>query len=225
MHPIAFVQTPFGSAFGIPRQPGLVAGVPGRIVFARPYRVRDAFKGLEGFSHVWVLWGFSLAKRARFSPLVRPPRLGGNETRGVFATRSPYRPNPLALSCVRLVRIAHTAREGTVLEVEGVDMADSSPVYDVKPYLPYADCVPEAMGGFAAEAPQARLAVEASAELLARLPENLRGPLREILALDPRPPYQNRPEREYGFPFAGKDVVFRVADGKAVLLDVRPPPS
>jgi tRNA-Thr(GGU) m(6)t(6)A37 methyltransferase TsaA len=219
--PIAVIRTPFGTAFGIPRQPGLVAGVPGRIVFARPYRVRDAFKGLEGFSHVWVLWGFSLAKRTRFSPLVRPPRLGGNATRGVFATRSPYRPNPLALSCVRLVRIEETARDGTVLHVAGVDMADGSPVYDVKPYLPYADCVPEATGGFAAEAPRARLAVEASAALLERLPEDLRGPLVSLLALDPRPPYQNRPEREYGFPFAGKDVVFRVSDGKAFLLDIR----
>ena len=112
MKPVAVIRTPFGSAFGIPRQPGIVAGVPGRIVFEKPYRLREAFKGLEGFSHVWVLWGFSLAKRARFSPLVRPPRLGGNETRGVFATRSPYRPNPIALSCVRLRRIEETARKG-----------------------------------------------------------------------------------------------------------------
>jgi len=219
--PVATIHTPFGSAFGIPRQPGLVAGVPGRIVFEKPYRAREAFKGLEGFSHLWVVWGFSLAKRERFSPLVRPPRLGGNETRGVFATRSPYRPNPIALSCVKLEGIETTRGEGTWLRVSGVDMADGSPVYDVKPYLPYADCIPSATGGFAAEAPAPRLEVDAPAEQLAKLPEDLRAPLKEILALDPRPPYQNRPEREYGFPFAGKDVVFRVADGTAHLLLVR----
>ena len=220
MEPIARIRSEFPTKFGVPRQAGLVEGLRAAVVFEPPYRVADALRGLEGFSHLWLIWEFSENKRTGWSPTVRPPRLGGNHRLGVFATRSPFRPNPLGLSCVRLERVELSTPDGPVLWVSGADLVDGTPILDVKPYLPYADCHPDAVGGFAGEAPEGRLTVDIPQELLARVPESRREALMGVLAQDPRPPYQNDPDRVYGFGFAGLEVRFRAGNGVLTVVDV-----
>lgn len=216
LKPVAFYKGPFGSKFGIPRQSALVEGVEGRIVFTPEYRVREALRGIEGFSHLWLLWGFSANKEAKgeWQPTVRPPRLGGNTAMGVWATRSPYRPNPIGLSCVKLLRV-----EKLELVVGGADLMDGTPIFDIKPYVAYADCIPDAVSGFAAEAPGKKLDVFIPEEL--PLNEAQRKVLEEVLALDPRPAYQEKPEKEYVMPFEGGEVVFRVAGGLLSVTEFR----
>lgn len=208
---IAVMHTDFPEKFGIPRQSGVVENLKGTIVFEPAYRNPDALRGLEGFSHIWVIWGFSQAVREEWSPTVRPPRLGGNARVGVFASRSPFRPNALGLSSLAVESIEQHPALGPVIHVLGADLMDGTPIYDIKPYLPYVDCRPEAKGGYAGQAPQPRLRVVAPEELLALLPEEKRGTLLDVLALDPRPSYQEGGEKLYGMAFAGVEVKFAVA--------------
>ena len=210
MKPIARVRSDFSSKFGVPRQSGLVESLESLVVFEPEYRNPDALRGLEGFSHIWLIWVFDQAVRSGWSPTVRPPRLGGNARLGVFATRSPFRPNPIALSAVTLAGIEETREWGTVLRIRGADLMDGTPVLDVKPYLPYADCRREAAGGFAAVPAGETLTVECPPELWERVPAGRREALRSVLALDPRPRYQDDPARVYGFGFAGLEVRFSV---------------
>ncbi len=223
--PVAHIETDFAEKFGIPRQSGLAAAARGRVVFCPPYRDPNAVRGLEGYSHIWLVWQFSeVAKKqaagaAPFSPTVRPPRLGGNARVGVFASRSPNRPNALGLSCVALERVELTAREGPVLWVRGADLLNGTPVYDIKPYLPYADSVPGARGGFAAAPPQ-RLTVVCPPALLDRLPADARAALPEVLACDPRPAYQADPARIYRMAFAGATVCFTVQGDTLTVCDI-----
>lgn len=217
---IARIHSDFKTKFGIPRQSGLVEELRAEIVFEPEFRNADALRGLEGFSHLWLIWQFSEAVRETWSPTVRPPRLGGNARMGVFATRSPFRPNPIGLSCVKLEAIRQTG-EGTVLVVSGADLMDGTPVYDIKPYLPYADCRPEALGGFA---PQrgTELDVRIPEELMPQVPEEKRAALIGVLAQDPRPHYQNDADRIYGMCFAGLEVRFRVDGGVLQVVDIAP---
>lgn len=210
--PIAYYHGPFGSKFGVPRQSALVPGIQGRIVFQEAYRVREALRGLEGFSHLWLIWGFSANKPAKgeWQPTVRPPRLGGNTALGVWATRSPYRPNPLGLSCVEIAGI-----ENFDILVKGADLVDGTPIYDIKPYIAYADSRPDAVCGFAAEAPAHRLKVSIPEDIL--LDAQKRALLAEVLALDPRPAYQDNPDKEYGMAYDGNDIRFRVV-GDTLLV-------
>lgn len=217
---IARISTDLPSKFGLPRQSGLVEGIMGRIVFEREYRNPEAFRGLEDFSHIWLLWQFSEAVRDGWSPTVRPPMLGGNKRVGVFATRSPFRPNSIGLSSVRLERIEYTAEEGPVLYVSGCDLMDGTPIYDIKPYLAYTDSHPDAVCGFTQTLPDRTLTVEVNDELLSRIPEDKRRTLTAILSQDPRPSYQNDPERIYGFAFAGFEVRFSVCDGVLTVVSI-----
>lgn len=210
MKVIAHMQSDFPEKFGIPRQSGMVEELKARILFLPEYRNPDAFRGLEEFSHIWLLWEFSQAVRENWSPTVRPPRLGGNLRKGVFATRSPFRPNPIGLSCVRLDRIVYDSREGPVLYVSGADLMDGTPIFDIKPYLPHVDSRPDAVGGFAEKFKDYRLSVEFPEDLLKKLPESKRDAIVEVLAQDPRPSYQKDPERMYGVSFAGYQVRFQV---------------
>lgn len=216
---IARVRGDFPQKFGVPRQSGLVEALEARIVFEPEFRRPEALRGLEGFSHLWLIWEFSHNAGAGWSPTVRPPRLGGNRRLGVFATRSPFRPNPLGLSCVRLAGIDRETPEGPVLRVAGADLVDGTPIFDLKPYLPYADCKPEALGGFAPAA-DALLEVAIPPELLALVPEGKRAALLGALAQDPRPPYQEDPARVYGLTFAGLEVRFRVAGGRLFVTEI-----
>ena len=184
---IARIRSDFASKFGIPRQSGVVDALTARVVFEPEYRVPEALRGIEDFSHLWLIWQFSEAKRDNWSPTVRPPRLGGNARMGVFATRSPFRPNPIGLSCVRLVGVEHTEQDGDVLVVAGADLMDGTPIYDIKPYIPYADAKPEAAAGFTSQPWKERLTVSCEETLLQRLPENKREALLAVLAEDPRP--------------------------------------
>lgn len=211
LEPIAHMENDYTEKFGVPRQSGLVQEVSSRIVFRPEYRVREALRGLEGFSHLWVIWVFSQAHRQGWSPTVRPPRLGGNTRIGVFASRSPYRPNPIGLSCVRLERILWDDPEGPVLLVAGADLMNGTPILDIKPYLPYADCHPEALGGFGLKPGLGTVQVELPQDL--PFPPEKRQALRAMLAQDPRPGYQDDPERVYGVAFAGYDIRFTVAQG------------
>ena len=216
---IAHIRSDFPEKFGIPRQSGLVPALRARIVFEPEYRDPAALRGIEGFSHLWLLWQFSAAVREDWSPTVRPPRLGGNARMGVFATRSPFRPNPLGLSCVKLEGVRLDPALGPVLEVSGADLMDGTPIYDVKPYLPYADAHPEAVGGFA-PAPDARLTVELPPALAEKLPPETRGALVGVLAQDPRPPYQHDAARVYGMSFAGFTVRFSADDTIIKVLSI-----
>ena len=216
---IARIRSDFATKFGVPRQSGLVDALESTIVFEPEYRNADALRGIEGFSHLWVIWQFSEAVRSGWSPTVRPPRLGGNTRMGVFATRSPFRPNNLGLSCVRLAGIEETA-EGTVLRIRGADLMDGTPILDIKPYIPYADCKPEALGGFASAPAGETLEVLIPEGLLLRIPENRRESLRGVLAQDPRPHYHDDPERIYGFGFGGMEVKFRVAGNVLTVTDI-----
>ena len=219
MKVIAHIRTDFGEKFGIPRQSGL-APTRGRIVFLPQYRDANAFRGLEGFSHLWLLWQFSETMRDDWLPMVHPPRLGGNTLMGVFATRSPYRPNAVGLSSVRLEEIKFDERDGPVLIVSGADLLDGTPIFDVKPYLAYTDSHPDATGGFSDAVRDYRLAVEFPPELLEKIPAEKREALLEILAQDPRPSYQDDPARRYGFRFSGVDVRFTVKDGVLTVCEI-----
>lgn len=209
---IARIHSDFPTKFGIPRQGGLVEELKATIVFEPEYRNPDALRGLEGFSHLWLIWQFSQAVRKDWSPTVRPPRLGGNTRMGVFATRSPFRPNPIGLSCVGLAGVELHIPQGPVIHVTGADLMDGSPIYDIKPYIPYADCRPQAVGGFASAPKEATLEVDISPELLSQVPQELREALLGVLAQDPRPTYQHDPERVYGMAFGPLEVRFTVEE-------------
>ncbi len=218
--PVARIRTDFPDKFGLPRQSGLGNKLLGRIVFEKPYATMDALRGINQFSHLWLIWEFSLVQdRESFEPLVRPPRLGGNERVGVFASRSPFRPNRLGLSLVRLVDVTDT-EEGPVLTVSGIDMADGTPIYDIKPYLPYAEAPRDADGGFADSHGEDRLTVVIPPELERLILEDRRVALRQALSLDPRPSYQRDPARLYGFYFCGKNIRFTVDDGILTVREV-----
>ena len=219
---IARIRSDFSTKFGIPRQSGLVEELEAAVVFEPEYRNPDALRGLEGFSHLWLIWEFSQARRESWSPTVRPPRLGGNRRLGVFATRSPFRPNPIGLSCVRLLGVDLHTPEGPVIRVAGADLMDGTPIYDIKPYLPYADCKPQAVGGFASVPKEDSLEVDCPAELLTLVPEGKRAALLGVLAQDPRPQYQDDPERVYGMAFGGLEVRFRVAGDRLTVCQVEP---
>lgn len=218
---IAHIRTDFPAKFGIPRQSGLISDLKGKIIFEPKYRIPEAFRGLDGFSHIWLIWQFSEAVRSEWSPTVRPPRLGGNKRMGVFATRSPFRPNAIGLSCVKLEKIIHDEKDGTVLMVSGADMMDGTPILDIKPYLPLADSHPEASGGFAKEHEDHSLNVEIPHILLQTIPECKRSALRAVLAHDPRPAYQNDPGRIYGFEFAGMEIKFAVHGNLLTVTDIK----
>ena len=217
---IGHMVSDFSEKFGIPRQSGLVEELESLVVFEPEWRDENALRGIEGFSHVWLIWEFSQARREGWSPTVRPPRLGGNQRMGVFATRSPFRPNPLGLSCVRLLGVEKHPGYGTVLRVGGADLLDGTPIYDVKPYLPQADCHPEALGGFAESTPWHGLEVEMPPALLAKVPADKRRALLAVLAQDPRPSYQADPTRVYGMSFASLQIKFQVQDGMLKVVDV-----
>ena len=217
---IAHIHTAFPTKFGIPRQSGLVDSLRGEIVFTPEYRSPDAVRGLEDFSHIWLVWQFSGAVRDSWSPTVRPPRLGGNTRMGVFATRSPFRPNPLGLSSVKLEAIEVRPEVGPVLIVRGADLMDGTPIYDIKPYIPYADCHPEATEGFTGQVEMQALTVEIPPELLARFPVEKRDALVGVLAQDPRPRYQTDASRVYGLEFGGYEVKFTVAGQKLTVTDI-----
>lgn len=222
MQVIARIRSEFPTKFGIPRQSGLVPETRATIVFEPEYRSADALRGIEGFTHLWLIWEFSEAIRKDWSPTVRPPRLGGNTRLGVFATRSPFRPNPIGLSCVRLEAVRKTEHEGTVLLVSGADLMDGTPIFDIKPYLPYADAHPEASGGFTADAGDFLLEVVLPPELEERIPQERRAALRGVLSHDPRPSYQGDPGRVYGMRFAEFDVRFRVEEKTLTVTDILP---
>lgn len=221
---IAHIHTDFKTKFGLPRQSGIVSGLSGIIEFTDEYKSEEALRGLDGYSHIWLIWGFSEKfvsrtneTKSKWSPTVRPPRLGGNKRMGVFATRSPNRPNPLGLSVVKLEKV-----EGTRLYVSGIDMVDGTPIYDIKPYLPHVDSIPDAIGGFAVSEDGDRLEVEFPSELLSLIPQDKREPLIECLRGDPRPSYHSGKDedREYGFPYAGFDIKFYVTGNKLRITDI-----
>ncbi len=220
---IARIHSDFEEKFGIPRQSGLVGALRATVVFDPEFRNADALRGIDGFSHLWLIWQFSEAVRQEWSPTVRPPRLGGNTRMGVFATRSPFRPNAIGLSCVRLEAVRQDPVLGTVLEVSGADLLDGTPIYDIKPYLPYADCRPEAVGGFAASAPESGLRVDCPSELLSKVPPEKQEALLGVLAQDPRPSYQDDPRRVYGMRFAGLEVRFSVNGTELTVLEIAEP--
>lgn len=220
MKEIGHIITNFPEKFGIPRQSGLVE-TKGKIIFEPEYRTKDAFKGLEKFSHIWILWKFSKSEKENWAATVKPPRLGGNKRVGVFATRSPFRPNPIGLSSVRLERIEYDEKKGTILYVSGADMLDGTPVYDIKPYLPYTDCHNDAIGGFADEVLEYELEVEFPEELLVLLPTQYRNSIIEILKQDPRPSYINDKERVYGVSYAGYNIRFNVQDFIVNVIEVQ----
>ncbi len=220
LHVIAHIESPFSTKFGIPRQSGLVEELTAKIVFTEEYRVPEAVRGLEEFSHLWLIWQFSAAVREGWSPTVRPPRLGGNTRMGVFATRSPFRPNELGLSCVKIVSVEPSTPRGPIITVAGADLMDGTPIFDIKPYIPYADCHPEAVGGFTDRAGDFLLTVEFPEELLARVPAEHHQALQAVLSHDPRPSYQNAPDRVYGMEFGGLDVKFRVIGDVLTVVDV-----
>ena len=209
---IARIYNAYDGKFGVPRQSGLVEEVISTIVFEPEYRVPEATRGIEDFSHLWLIWAFDRTERETWSPTVRPPRLGGNQRIGVFATRSPYRPNPIGLSCVRLIGV-NKGSEGTVLRVAGADLVNGTPIYDIKPYLPYADCKTNATGGFTDQTEKRRVEVEIPEELAGKMDDESVRALNAVLREDPRPAYQEDPERVYAFEFGGKHVEFKVENG------------
>lgn len=220
MEIIAKIHTDFPTKFGIPRQSGLVPSLEGEIVFEPQFRNTEALRGLEEFSHIWLLWEFSESIRSKWSPTVRPPRLGGNQRMGVFATRSPFRPNPIGLSCVRLEHIDWQGENGPVLHVSGADLLDGTPIYDIKPYLPYTDSHPEAVGGFADEVKNQQLIVNCPEALQQCIPEKQLQTVMDILAQDPRPSYQHDPERIYGMEYAGMEIRFTVENNILTVREV-----
>ena len=221
MDVIAVMHSDFPTKFGIPRQSGLAEALQSTIVFEPAYRNPEALRGIEGFSHLWILWQFSQAVRQDWSPTVRPPRLGGNTRMGVFATRSPFRPNAIGLSCVRLLSVEHTQDMGTVLHIGGADLMDGTPILDIKPYIPYCDAHPEAMGGFTQDAGDFILEVDFPENLKQRLPAEKQEAICQVLSHDPRPSYQKDSDRVYGLPFAGHDIRFTVKDKVLTVVDVQ----
>ena len=218
---IARMHSDFSTKFGIPRQSGLVEELRSTIVFEPEFRNPDALRGIEDFSHLWIIWQFSEAVRQGWSPTVRPPRLGGNTRMGVFATRSPFRPNNLGLSSVKLLGVEHTEKYGTVLHVGGADLMDGTPIFDIKPYIPYGDCHPDATGGFTDTAGDFLLEVDFPTALLAQLPEEKRRAAVAVLSHDPRPSYQRKPDRVHGLNFAGFDIRFTVSGEKLTVCEVK----
>lgn len=221
MDVIAVMHSDFPTKFGIPRQSGLAEALQSTIVFEPAYRNPEALQGIEGFSHLWILWQFSQAVRQDWSPTVRPPRLGGNTRMGVFATRSPFRPNAIGLSCVRLLSVEHTQDMGTVLHIGGADLMDGTPILDIKPYIPYCDAHPEAMGGFTQDAGDFILEVDFPENLKQRLPAEKQEAICQVLSHDPRPSYQKDSDRVYGLSFAGHDIRFTVKDKVLTVVDVQ----
>ena len=222
IHPIAIMRSDFPSKFGIPRQSGLVESLRSTIVFEPRYRNSEALRGLEGFSHLWIIWQFSEAIRTEFTPTVRPPRLGGNTRMGVFATRSPFRPNSLGLSCVKLIGLEQTVENGTVIHVSGADLMDGTPIFDIKPYIPYSDSHPDALGGFTDSAGEFLLEVDFPRHLLDKFPEDKQISILEVLSHDPRPSYQASADRIYGLSFGGFDIRFSVDDNILHVKEVTP---
>jgi len=220
MQVIARMHSDFATKFGIPRQSGLVEELRSTIVFEPEFRNADALRGIEDFSHLWIIWQFSEAVRQSWSPTVRPPRLGGNTRIGVFATRSPFRPNNMGLSSVKLLGVEQTAQFGTVLHVGGADLMDGTPIFDVKPYIPYSDCHTEASGGFTDSAGDFLLKVDFPADLLKKLPTDKQEAAVGVLSHDPRPSYQRKPDRIYGLTFAGFDIRFQVKDDTLTVVEV-----
>lgn len=223
IEPVARMRSDFATKFGIPRQSGLVADLRSTIVFEPKYRNPEALRGIEGYDYLWLIWQFSEAVREEWSPTVRPPRLGGNARMGVFATRSPFRPNSLGLSCVQLLGVEHTQEFGTVLHVGGADLMDGTPIFDVKPYVPYADSHPDAKGGFTDGAGEYLLQVDFPQTLLEKLPEEKRSAAVGVLSHDPRPSYQRKPGRIYGLSFAGWDIRFTVDGDILTVVDILKP--
>ncbi len=221
MEVIAKIKTDFPDKFGIPRQSGLIENLRGKIIFEPEYRNPDAIRGLEEFSHIWLIWEFSEMKREVWSPTVRPPRLGGNTRVGVFATRSPNRPNPIGLSSVRIEKIEFSERYGPLIYVLGADMMDNTPIYDIKPYIPYADCHKDAKGGFAETKKDYALEVKIPQKLIADIDKATIEALTEVLSQDPRPSYQNDSDRVYGMRFAGYEVKFKVLDCVLCVCDIK----
>ena len=221
VHPIAKMRSDFPTKFGIPRQSGLAENLRSTIVFEPPYRNADALRGLEDFSHLWIIWQFSEAVRSEWTPTVRPPRLGGNTRMGVFATRSPFRPNSIGLSCVKIIGLDQTAEQGTVIHVAGADLMDGTPILDIKPYIPYCDAHPEALGGFTTNAGDFLLKVDFPADLLELLPTNKQAAALDVLSHDPRPSYQADSKRIYGLSFAGFDIRFQVENGTLYVKEVQ----
>ncbi len=221
IQPIARMKSDFPTKFGIPRQSGLVHELCSTIIFEPEYRNPDTLRGIEGFSHLWLIWQFSETVHTQWSPTVRPPRLGGNARMGVFATRSPFRPNSLGLSCVRLLGTEHSKEHGTVLHVGGADLMDGTPIFDIKPYIAYSDAHPDALGGFTDSAADFLLQVDFPQDLLRLLPENKQEAVVALLSHDPRPSYQKDPGRTYGLSFAGFDIRFRVEENKLTVCQVR----
>lgn len=217
---IAHIKTDFPTKFGLPRQSGLNSEIKGKIVFEKQYRNPDAVRGLEDFSHIWILWQFSFSLKADWSPTVRPPLLGGNKKVGVFATRSPFRPNPIGISSVRLERIEYSTRLGPVLYVSGCDLMDNTPIYDIKPYLPYTDCHLDANGGFTDNLEERKLIVEIPEALLNKIPKDKQNELKASLAMDPRPSYIDESDRVYGFNFSGFEIKFTVERGTLTVVDI-----
>lgn len=217
---IAYAHSEFPSKFGIPRQSGLVPSLRTRIVFEAEYRNAEALRGMEAFSHIWLIWGFSEVRQEQWSPTVRPPRLGGNKRMGVFATRSPFRPNPIGLSCVELIEVDLSPKNPTLL-VGGADLMDGTPIYDIKPYLLTTDCHPEATKGFTQEHEDYLVEVEIPEEIAKKMPKATMEKLRQVLAQDPRPAYHDDETRVYGFPFEGYEVKFCVMEGRVVVKEVR----
>lgn len=217
---LARMKSDFPSKFGIPRQSGLIDTLRSTVIFEPAFRNADALRGIEGYSHLWLIWQFSEAVRRDWSATVRPPRLGGNTRMGVFATRSPFRPNALGLSCVRLLAVEETEQFGTVLHVSGADLMDGTPIFDIKPYIPYSDSRPDAIGGFTDTAPDFLLQVDFPTYLLQLLPEDKREAAIGVLSHDPRPAYQNDPERIYGLPFAGYDIRFTVENNILHVVEI-----
>lgn len=220
MKVIAHIRSDFSTKFGIPRQSGLVDELEASIVFEPEFRIPEALRELDGYSHIWLIWQFSECADKEWSPTVRPPRLGGNKRVGVFASRSPFRPNPIGLSCVKLNAIEETENFGFILKVSGADLLDGTPIYDIKPYLPYVDSHPEATGGFALSQKEGTLDVEISEELLNTVREEKRNALIAVLSQDPRPQYQNDAERIYGMDFAGYNIKFKVNESLLKVIEI-----
>ena len=220
MKVIAHIESDFNTKFGVPRQSGVVPELTARIIFEPEYRVAEAFRGLEDFTHIWILWCFSEVARDEWNPTVRPPRLGGNVRIGVFATRSPFRPNPIGLSSVRLLKIDWDTPEGPVLYVSGADLMNGTPIYDIKPYLPYTDSHPEASGGFTDNLNADELKITIPPHLLEHIPENKREALLHVLAADPRPSYQKDNDRIYGMEFCGLEIKFQVQNHILTVISV-----
>ena len=218
--PIAHFHSPFSTKFGIPKQSGIIDTIPGQIVFVPEWRNADALRGIEGFDYLWLIWQFSANPHAATSPVVRPPRLGGNRSVGVFASRSPFRPNPIGLSAVRLQSVEWESEQGPVLHILGADLMDGTPIYDIKPYVVYADSHPEARSGFVDSNEWTSLQVTFPKPMRNKIPENLLQPLIETLALDPRPAYQKDPQKVYGMPFGGYDVRFTVDGENLTVVDI-----